>query len=98
MEKAAAIQIAASACPALRYVRVLCRSAGAPQGVSHYNVYRSDTESFAAEAEALLGSPTGPQFHDAVEAGRTVYYRVRAVDAWGNRSPPSAALAVAEER
>ncbi|MGI6416279.1 MAG: hypothetical protein ACOX1P_11470 [Thermoguttaceae bacterium] len=31
-------------------------------------------------------------------AARTVYYRVRAVDAWGNRSPPSAALAVAEER
>lgn len=79
-------------------VRLVWNPVGAPQGVSHYNVYRSDTESFAAEAETLLGSPTGPQFHDAVEAGRTVYYRVRAVDAWGNRSPPSAALAVSEER
>jgi hypothetical protein len=26
-----------------------------------------------------------------------VYYRVRAVDAWGNRSPASAAFAVAPE-
>ena len=30
----------------------------------------------------------------SVEAGRTVYYRVRAVDAWGNRSPASPVLAV----
>ncbi len=53
-------------------------------------------EAFEAEAETLLGSPSGPIFYDVgLEAGRTVYYRVRAVDAWGNRSPASAALAVA---
>ena len=67
----------------------------APQGVSHYNVYRADTESFAADAEALLGSPAGAVFHDCgLEAGQKVYYRVRAVDAWGNQSPASAAVAV----
>ena len=68
----------------------------APQGVSHYNLYRSDKEEFEAEPETLLGSPSGPVFYDVgLEAGRTVYYRVRAIDAWGNRSPASAALAVA---
>jgi len=80
-----------------RPVKLVWNPVAAPQGVSHYNVYRSETEAFPAEAETLLGSPTGPQFDDAVEAGRTVYYRVRAVDAWGNRSSPSAALAVAVE-
>jgi predicted phage tail protein len=66
--------------------------------VSRYDVYRSDTEAFPAEAETLLGSPAGPVFYDVVEAGRTVYYRIRAVDAWGNRSPPSVVLAVAKSR
>jgi hypothetical protein len=77
-------------------VKLVWSPVAAPQGVSHYNVYRSDTEAFEAEAETLLGSPSGPVFYDVgLEAGRTVYYRVRAVDAWGNRSPASAALAVA---
>ncbi len=66
----------------------------APQGVSHYNVYRADTEAFEAEAETLLGSPSGTVFYDILpEAGRKVYYRVRAVDAWGNLSPASAVIA-----
>jgi hypothetical protein len=77
-------------------VKLAWQPVAAPQGVSHYNVYRSDTEAFEAEAETLLGSPTEPIFYDVgLEAGRTVYYRVRAVDAWGNRSPASAALTVA---
>jgi hypothetical protein len=76
-------------------VKLLWNPVAVPQGVSHYNVYRSDREAFEAEAETLLGSPSGPVFYDVgLEAGRTVYYRVRAVDAWGNRSPASAALAV----
>ena len=79
-------------------VKLVWNPVAAPQGVSHYNVYRSDTEAFEAEAETLLGSPSGPVFYDVgLEAGRTVYYRVRAVDAWGNRSPASAALAVTIE-
>jgi hypothetical protein len=77
-------------------VKLAWHPVAAPQGVSHYNVYRSDNEAFEAEPETLLGSPNGPVFYDVgLEAGRTVYYRVRAVDAWGNQSPASAALAVA---
>jgi hypothetical protein len=76
-------------------VKLVWNPVSAPQGVSHYNVYRGDTEAFPAEAETLLGSPRGCVFYDVgLEPGRTVYYRVRAVDAWGNPSPPSAAVAV----
>jgi len=76
-------------------VKLVWEEVSATQGVSHYNVYRSDKESFQAEAETLLGSPSGCVFYDVgLEAGQPVYYRVRAVDAWGNRSPPSATVAV----
>ena len=76
-------------------VKLAWNPVSAPQGVSHYNVYRSDAEAFEAEPETLLGSPSGCVFYDVgLEPGRTVHYRVRAVDAWGNRSPPSAAVAV----
>ena len=74
-------------------VKLVWQPLAATQGVSHYNVYRSDTEPFEAEAETLLGSPSGPVFYDVgLETGRTVYYRVRAVDAWGNQSPASASI------
>jgi hypothetical protein len=77
-------------------VKLVWDPVSAPQGVSHYHVYRSDTESFPAEAETLLASPAGCVFFDAgPAAGGTFYYRIRAVDAWGNRSAPSAALTVA---
>jgi hypothetical protein len=70
----------------------------APQGVSHYDVYRSETEAFRAEPETLLGSPRECLFYDVSPAvGRRFYYRIRAVDAWGNSSPPSAALAAMAE-
>lgn len=65
------------------------------QAVSHYNVYRFEAESFTAEPETLLGSPAKPVFYDVgLPAGQTVYYRVRAVDAWGNQSPASAPFQV----
>ncbi len=77
-------------------VKLAWQPVAAPQGVSHYNVYRSDTEAFEAEPETLLGSPSEPVFYDVgLEAGQTVYYRVRAVDAWSNQSSASAVLAVA---
>jgi len=76
-------------------VKLVWEEVSAPQGVAHYNVYRSDTDAFAAEAETLLGSPRGCVFYDVgLATGHTVYYRIRAVDAWGNPSPPSAAVAV----
>ncbi len=75
-------------------IKLTWQPVAAPQGVSHYNVYRSDTETFEAEAETLLGSPSRSVFYDVnLEVGRTVYYRLRAVDAWGNRSPASDPLA-----
>jgi hypothetical protein len=78
------------------HIKLVWNPVAAPQGVSHYNVYRSDTEAFEAEAETLVASPREPVFYDVgLAAGQTVYYRIRAVDAWGNRSPPSVALAVA---
>lgn len=65
----------------------------APQGVAHYNVYRSESEACEAEQETLVGSPRQCVFLDVLPgAGQSLYYRVRAVDAWGNRSPASAVL------
>ena len=59
-------------------VKLVWDSLAVPQGVSHYCVYRSDQKAFEAEAETLLGSPVGPVFYDiGLEAGRTVYYRIR---------------------
>jgi hypothetical protein len=79
-------------------VKLVWNSVAAPQGVSHYNIYRSDSEVFEAQPETLLGSPREPVFYDVgLETGRTACYRVRAVDAWGNRSPASTALAVTGE-
>jgi hypothetical protein len=67
----------------------------APQGISHYNVYRSDTDAFEADAATLLGSPAQPVFYDCgLQSGQVAYYRTRAVDAWGNLSPPSPARKV----
>ena len=77
------------------HVKLVWDPVSAPQGVSHYNVYRSNTQDFEAGAETLLGSPTEPIFYDlGLDPKQEVYYRIRAVDAWGNLSPPSASLAV----
>jgi hypothetical protein len=74
-------------------VKLAWQPVTAPQGVSHYNVYRSDQAAFEAEAETLLGSPSEPVFYDVdLKAGQTMYYRVCAVDAWGNQSPASEVL------
>jgi hypothetical protein len=40
-----------------------------------------------------MAAISDPVFYDAgLEPGRTAYYRVRAVDAWGNQSPASASV------
>ncbi len=76
-------------------VKLVWNPVASPQGVSHYNVYRFEAKSFTAEPETLLGSPAKPVFYDVgLPAGQTVYYRVRAVDAWGNQSPASASFQV----
>ena len=96
-EKLAAVPEGLRADPVTRgtSVKLAWQPVTAPQGVSHYNVYRSDRKEFEAEPETLLSSPSEPEYCDVgLQAGQTVYYRVRAVDAWGNQSPASAALSV----
>ncbi|HNS33385.1 MAG TPA: hypothetical protein PKN36_10515, partial [bacterium] len=77
------------------YFKLTWNELKAPQGVRYYNVYRSQTSKFETGPGTLVGSMAAPEFVDCVlEAGKTYYYRVVAVDNWGNRSTGSAALSV----
>ncbi len=76
-------------------MRIAWPAATAPQGVTRYQVYRGETADFPAAPEHLLGSAAEPVYYDFdLEAGSQLYYRVQAMDAWGNVSAPSAALPV----
>ena len=66
----------------------------APQGVRYYNIYRSQQPDFAASPATLLASVNGPRFADCGPAPRPCYYRIVAVDNWGNVSQPSDPIAV----
>ena len=78
-----------------RRVKIAWQPASAPQGVTRYQVYRGDREDFRADPEHLLGSPAEPVFYDCdLEPDKRLFYRVRAMDAWGNVSDASAALGV----
>ncbi|MBT3380577.1 MAG: PKD domain-containing protein [Lentisphaerae bacterium] len=70
-------------------------STPAPQGVARYQVYRGRKPDFPAGAEHLIGSPAEPVFYDCdLEPESTHFYRVRAMDAWGNLSGASDALGI----
>ncbi|MGO4534939.1 galactose oxidase-like domain-containing protein [Leifsonia sp. 2MCAF36] len=60
-------------------------------GVTAYNVYRSTTAGFTASAANLVKQVGGTttSYTDAGLAPATYYYRIKAVDAAGNVSPPS---------
>jgi len=76
-------------------VKLAWQPAGAPQGVTRYQVYRGEQADFPADPEHLLGSPTDPVFYDCdLELGKRVFYRVRAMDAWCAVSAASSALEV----
>ncbi len=61
----------------------------------HYQVYRGTTPEFKAEQATLVGSPAVARFVEwGLRQGTAYFYRVAAVDSFGNESPPSAALAV----
>ena len=75
------------------YVKLVWAPAAGAHGVSHYNVYRSVEPRFAVGPETLLGSPIEPVFFDCGLSTRTYHYRVTALDAWGNESAPSDAIA-----
>lgn len=77
------------------YVTLTWDASRAPQGVRYYNVYRADSPDFAASTSTLIGSANEPVYVDCVlDAGKTYYYRVVAIDNWDNRSAGSSVLAV----
>jgi len=71
------------------YVVLSWEASRATQGVRCYHVYRGESPGFPVSQGTLLGTPNGPRFTDVGLAGREYYYRVVAVDSWGNRSEPS---------
>jgi len=74
---------------ALSWSPVTVDTAGSPESVSHYVVYRSADPS--SDGDSIAG-PTGAFYVDAGAAGDTLtnyFYLIRAVDGSGNRSEPS---------
>ncbi|MFB3892560.1 MAG: hypothetical protein ACE15C_11120 [Phycisphaerae bacterium] len=60
---------------------------------SHYNVYCGASEDFKPDQTMLIRSPDKPSMVDwGLTPGKTVYYRVTAVDRYGQESAPSAAV------
>ncbi len=65
-------------------------------GASGYKVYRSGRSSFASNADTLIGRTGGTSFRDDhATAGKTLYYKVSAVDASGTEGGASAVASVA---
>lgn len=76
-------------------VKIAWQPSAAAQGVTRYQVYRGETADVAADPAHLLGSPSEPVFYDCdLVVGKWLFYRVRALDAWGNLSDASPAFAV----
>ncbi|MBI3947022.1 MAG: hypothetical protein HY321_13945 [Armatimonadetes bacterium] len=71
------------------YVALIWEASRAPQGVRCYDVHRGEAPGFAVSQGTLLGTPNGPRFTDVGLGEGDYYYRVVAVDSWGNRSEAS---------
>ncbi len=77
------------------YVKLVWETSSAPQGVSRYNIYRGKTKDFRVSQATLLASPNENFFIDPqIEKGEEYYYKVVAIDNWGNVSHPSEVLTV----
>ncbi len=64
----------------------------------HYQVYRGDSADFEPTQEHLVGSPSVARFIEwGLQQGTRYWYRVSAVDAFGNESEATPALEVATE-
>jgi hypothetical protein len=69
-------------------------SASLEPALAHYNVYAADAPDTAPCRATLVGSPKVPRFLDwGLQPDTEYWYRVTAVDAQGNESLPSAAVA-----
>jgi len=68
--------------------------------LDHYNVYVGESAEFPCEQATLVGSPSENELVDwGRRPGATYWYKVTAVDRWGNESEPSEAVEGAlEER
>ncbi len=63
--------------------------------VHHYQVYRGQSADFEPGQETLVGSPAIPSFVEwGLRHGQQYFYKVAAVDSFGNQSPPTPALPV----
>jgi len=61
----------------------------------HYQVYRGASSDFTPSQETLVGSPGVPRFVEwGLTRGTQYYYRVSAVDSFGNESASTPVLAV----
>lgn len=61
----------------------------------HFDVYKSSSPDFEPSQGTLLGSPTRNAFLDPNPPGEgDLFYRICAVDTWGNRSGASAAAKI----
>lgn len=78
------------------YATRLSWQPAAAQDLHHYNVYCGAAAGFALGQERLVASPAAAAFVDwGLQAGRTYWYRVTAVDRSGNESAPSAPASAA---
>ena len=72
---------------------VLRWDASGTPGVHHYQVYRTTAPDTRLAQHCLLGSPSATGFLDQVGAG-PCFYRVTAVDGWGNETAPGTPVSV----
>jgi len=75
----------------LQWSAVTVDTAGGPETVQRYVVYRGETADFVPSAAESLGFTSGISFADSVSFGPAInyFYLIRAVDAAGNRSAES---------
>jgi hypothetical protein len=89
-----AIEGLKTAATSLYTVRLEWQAAAEPT-FHHYNVYGAASEEFTPGQATLVASPDKPSLIDwGLAAGRKVFYRVAAVDRFGQEGPASAAIAV----
>ncbi len=91
-------RVAASEPDAPPLVKLTWDAPASSQGIHYYNVYRGGQPRFEAGVETRIGSPNEPVFIDCGLSAETYYYRVTAVDAWGNESAASESFTHRAER